>query len=467
MDSNLPEIVRGMDSFTIDKQNFLHLGSKSFLTQAIVNSDGTPGGLSDRTPVGFTPDDNNLWQITAMRDVAGGVTSVVAHAGHNLDDIASSDALPVYYGDVNSSSQLIVSSADPVSGGIMALPPFLITYGSGGYVGASGDGSVPANAPPGGITAGAAFVTAQKVVFGLPMRNQGGPAALLWSLDSLVQMTFDSGITTGFPFDFSTVSDDISVLSSQGIIEFDSLYYWMGVDRFMVYNGVVRELPNNLNIDFFFDNLNFQYRQKAFAFKVPRWGEIWFCAPLFGATECNWAVIYNTRLQTWYDTKLPDGGRSAGIFAKVYQRPFMCDVDPTGAGFYTLWQHETGLDKVNSTGAVPIRAYYQTQEFSPVTAQDKPGMDKAYHIEIVEPDFVQLGDMQLTVAARQNARTPPILTLITPWPATATSEDNQIVRMRVEGRLMAFIFESNTPGGDFYKGEVVAHLEEASGRITR
>jgi hypothetical protein len=456
-----------MDSFTIDKRNFLHLGSKSFLTQVIINSDGTPGAISDRTPAGFVPDDNNLWQITAMRDVAGGVTSVVAFAGHNLDDIASSDTFPVYYGDVSTNAQLVASAMDPVSGGILALPPFLITYGSGGYVGASGDGSVPATAPPGGMTAGAAFVTAQKVIFGLSTRNQGGPAALLWSLDSLIQLTFDAGITTGFPFDFSTISDDISVLSSQSILEFDSIYYWAGVDRFMLYNGVVRELPNNLNIDFFFDNLNFTYRQKAFAFKVPRWGEIWFCAPLFGATECNWAVIYNTRLQTWYDTPLPDGGRSAGIFAKVYQRPFMCDVDSTDAGSYTLWQHETGLDKVNSDGSVPIRAFYQTQEYSPVTATDKQAMDRSYHVEIVEPDFVQLGDMTITVASRQNAKTPPVLSAPMTFVQTATSEDQQIVRMRVEGRLMAFIFESNTPGGDFYKGEVVAHLEEATGRITR
>jgi hypothetical protein len=188
---------------------------------------------------------------------------------------------------------------------------------------------------------------------------------------------------------------------------------------------------------------------------------------LFGATECNWAVIYNTRLQTWYDTKLPDGGRSAGIFAKVYQRPFMCDLDATGSGTFTLWQHETGLDKVNSDGSFPIRAFYQTQEYSSVTTQDKPGMDKSYHVEIVEPDFVQLGDMTITVASRQNARISPILTPIPAFPAVATDENDQITRMRVEGRLLAFIFDSNTPGGDFYQGEIVAHLEEATGRITR
>ena len=105
------------------------------------------------------------------------------------------------------------------------------------------------------------------------------------------------------------------------MLEYDGIYFWMGVDRFLMFNGVVREVPNQYNLNFFFNNINFTWRQKAFAFKVPRWGEIWFCAPLGNATECNHAMIYNVREGFWYDTSLPSTGRTNGIFASVCQIP--------------------------------------------------------------------------------------------------------------------------------------------------
>src|SRR5262249_12968834 len=138
------------------------------------------------------------------------------------------------------------------------------------------------------------------------------------------------------------------------------------VDSFLLYNGVVRELPNNMNINFFFDNLNYTYRNKVFAMKQPRWGEIWWCAPLFGATECNWAIIYNVREDTWYDTPLPNGGRSCGQYAQVFRSPLMGGVDmdnsvsPPG---YKLWQHEFGNDELDGAQVNAILKSITTSEF--------------------------------------------------------------------------------------------------------
>lgn len=458
--SHLPEVVRGMDSFTIDLANYLHLGSENLITQVVVNSDGSLGGSNDRTPSGFVGNPNNLWQIGAMRQaVATNATRVIAHAGQNLNDIADSTDSPIYYGTVAANSQLVASLADPVSGGFVILDPYLITFGNGGFVGAS-----PVN-DPSAVTAASGFVTAQKMVAGLPVRGSGGPSGLLWSLDSLIQMTFDGAITTGLPFDFNTISSEISILSSQGVVEFDGIYYWAAVDRFSLYNGVVRELPNNMNIDFFFDNLNFAQRQKVFVFKVPRWGEIWWCFPFGNATECNHAVIYNTRLQTWYDTPLPDGGRSAGLYAKVYQRPFMCDVDRNSiTNGFTLWQHETGLDKVLGSSTLPITAYFQTHEFSPITAPQPK--DAEFRVGIIEPDFVQSGDLSLTISSRDNARDTPIFSPPITFPAVATGPQNEVTMVKVNGRLLSFKFVSNTVGGSYSMGSVIGHLETTGGRYS-
>src|SRR6185369_14779719 len=142
---------------------------------------------------------------------------------------------------------------------------------------------------------------------------------------------------------------------------------------------------------------------KVFAFKVPRWGEIWWCYPRGSATECTHAVILNVREGTWYDTELPGSGRSAGLYAKVYSKPFMVDVDLTATG-YTLWQHETGTDSVLGSTVDPIPAHFTTSEISMLGTQQPA--DKTLRCARIEPDFVQTGNMTVTITGRANARAP-------------------------------------------------------------
>lgn len=455
--SHLPEKVYGMDAYVFGATNFVLLGSQSFLTQAQTDLNGNPGTVGDRTPVGFAVSPNNLWQFDYLSLNATN-TDVVATAGQNLAAIGNVTETPIYYGLVSGVGPLIPSGMPNVAGGVMVLSPYIVGYSIGGRIDVSAQ-----NDPT--TTTGSAFVTSQKIVKGLPLRNgNGGPAGLLWALDSLLIMSFAQAIVTGVPFAFNTISDDISVLSSQGIIEFDGIYYWAGVDRFMMYNGVVQELPNNMNIDFFFNNVNFVQQQKVFAFKVPRWGEIWWCFPFGNATDCNHAVIYNTRLKIWYDTPLPDSGRTAGLFAKVFRRPFMCDLDSTNTGF-TLWQHEIGVDKVIGNQTLAIDSFFQTAEIAAIKAPQP--QNKAFRVDVTEPDFKQVGDLQFSVFARANARDTSIQSNIVTFPQTPTGPGDQVVFEKFNARLLSFKFESNEVGGDYTMGKPIAHIEPTDGRYTR
>jgi hypothetical protein len=308
------------------------------------------------------------------------------------------------------------------------------------------------------------------------LRNgSGGPAAIFWSLGDLIVATYNPYLLAGIPFNFNTISSDISVLSSQGIVEFDGLYYWAEVDHFSVFNGVVQELPNALNVEWFFKNLNFQYRQKVFAVKVQSFGEIWWCAPMFGATECNWAIIYNTYLKTWYDTPLPDavsgtggGSRSAGASPRVFNKPYFMDLVQTTTG-YTLWQHETGTDKVTAGATYPVMSYFKTAEFSPLTSGQPK--DKAYRVALVEPDFTPEGetptDLSISIFSRANARVPQQQSAPVDIPAVVTTSDTQLAYLKQNARLLAFQVMSNTIGGDYTLGNAIAHIEETDGRQTQ
>ena len=452
--NTVPELTRGMSSFSTDGLNYLHLGHAATLGQYVVNNSGNLNAFNDRTPAGFAASADNLWQFDVYFEVIGGDHVLVGHAGLNLANIDNSTTTPIYAEVVTGSGALSTAGiglAD-VSGGIVAVGVFLFTFGS--------DGEITYSAPNDFSGAGTtARITPQKIVKGFPLRGAGsGPAAIFWSLDSLIRATFTGG-TPDFAFD--TLATDISILSSQGVVEYDGVFYWPGVDRWLMFNGVVKEIPNELNQNFFFDNLNFTQRQKVFGFKVPRFGEIWWCFPFGAATECNHAVIYNVRENTWYDTPLPDGGRTAGVFAKVYQKPFMVDNDLVG-GNYTLWQHETTKDKVRGGSIDAVASHYETAEISMLTAEQAE--DKTLRVARVEPDFVQTGDMTMTVRGRANAKATVQSTAPVTFPDVATQPDQETIDLKQIYRLMSFRFDSNVQGGDYETGEPMAFIEPADGR---
>jgi hypothetical protein len=167
-------------------------------------------------------------------------------------------------------------------------------------------------------------VATGKIVQGLPVRGgSNAPSGLFWSLDSLIRVSFIGGAGTPPQFwRYDLISSQSSILSSQSVIEYDGIYYWCGVDRFLLYNGVVKEIPNAMNQNYFFDNLNYAQREKVWVSKVPRFGEIWWFYPRGNATECTDAIIYNIRENTWYDAGEALGARrSAGYFSQVFTRP--------------------------------------------------------------------------------------------------------------------------------------------------
>jgi hypothetical protein len=50
---------------------------------------------------------------------------------------------------------------------------------------------------------------------------------------------------------------------------------------------------NDINLNYFYDNVNYTQRQKVWGTKVPRYNEIWWFWPKGDATECTDVLIYN------------------------------------------------------------------------------------------------------------------------------------------------------------------------------
>ena len=161
-------------------------------------------------------------------------------------------------------------------------------------------------------------IGAQKIVYGSAVRGGSqAPAGLFWSLDSLIRVSFTGG--TGI-WQYDILASPTTIMSKNAVVEHEGKFFWPGTDRFLFYNGVVQELPNQMNCNYFFDNLNYAYQNKVFGVKISRWGEIWWFYPRGTDTECGNAVIFNYRENTWYDAEKE---RTAAAPAGVFRSPIM------------------------------------------------------------------------------------------------------------------------------------------------
>jgi hypothetical protein len=487
----LSEISRGVKTYTENSYTYFHSGSAGSLERFRINSSGVSSLITNRTPLSLQVSDQNLWQFDVMYDSQSlpPVNLLIAQVAPNANCICNTDGGQLFVGNLTGTGLLsevtVFPSGANVTGGICVLHPYLTYFGHDGFLGWSVAGD-PADLT--GSGSGNARIAAQKIVRGLPLRGGPGnaPAGLYWSADAVIRASFVGGTSV---FQFDTISSQSSILSAASVIEYDGIYFWAGTDRFLMFNGVVREVPNNLNINYFFDGLNRAAAQRVFAYKVPRYGEIWWCYPRGEATECTHAVIYNIKENTWYDTELPNGGRSAGEWSPVYAAPLLCGV--TQSDFvpnnritenddlritedgniriiqpeegFKVWQHESGVNEIDGQNVTAVPSFFETADMSYLVGNQP--QSKWLRVEMIEPDFVQSENMTVQLTGRANAKAGEVLSEERIIYATPSDPYQQVVWFKEERRELRFKFTSNTINGDYQMGQVIAHIAPADGNV--
>jgi hypothetical protein len=396
----------------------------------------------------------NMWMFDFQYDPSAAQNYILAHVAPNLSCTCNDVGGQIFYGDALGTTKLEnipLPAGMNATGGIVVAHPYLVYYGTDGMVGWSVPGD-PTDLS--GSGSGQARPWSQKFVKAISLRGGAGnaPAALFFAYDAVVRMSFTGGATV---FQFDVIATETSIMSPNCVIDYDGVLYWAGVDRFLMFNGVVREVENTLNLNYFFDNVTEGNRPKVFAFKVPRFGEIWWCYPRGDATECTHAVIYNVRENTWYDTELPNLGRSAGVYNNGLQAPILTGVVPTVDG-YKVWLHEKGVDEIDGINLQPINSFFTTADISVVASQS---MNAKVRVTAVEPDFVQSGPMTLQVVGRANARAPEVYSTVFEFPESASQPYEEIVMLKEQRRELRLTFTSNAVGGTYQMGQIIAQID--------
>jgi len=398
--------------------------------------------------VKFNPDPRLLWQFDYQYEPLGGALNLIAHPGLNLNNVDNGVESPVFFGSTtsnvsNSWTFNVLADSDgtaptykpiQVDGGVCVLPPFIFVYGSNGFIANNHVSSIyPEQSFTNwnGPTANQTNVATGKIVKGMTVRGgTNSPSGLFWATDSLVRVSFVNNPPQYWQYD--VVSSQISIMSSSAVVEMDGVYYWMGVDRFYAYNGVVQVLANDKNVNWLFNNLNYFQRQKVWATKVPRYNEIWFFYPRGTSLECTDAIVYNVKDKLWYDAGQAEGAqRSSGFTTEVFPTPIWSD-----------WNYKSTYSVPYTVLATPpgqsAATIYQVYIKGDVTTVFSPG--QYISKSLTSTEVFQIVDSQyITTTAIGN----PGVTKIT----TLTSMANPVVFPATPVPLPAGTLIYNVKGG--------------------
>jgi len=159
----------------------------------------------------------------------------------------------------------------------------------------------------------------------------------------------------GAPYYWKTqlLGDNISVIGQNSVALASSVVYWMGKDKFYMYDGRVQTLNCDLR-KFVFQNINQTQNQQVFASTSEAYNEVWWFYVSGSGTTVNAYVVYNYVEKLWYYGSM---ARTAWLDSGLLPNP----VAATYTGY--VLNQETGVDDVSTGTAVSIPAYISSSEF--------------------------------------------------------------------------------------------------------
>ena len=178
---------------------------------------------------------------------------------------------------------------------------------------------------------------------------------LVWTDTSLYSLQY-----VGAPIVWSStlLTDNITILSDRAWATAAGVTYWMGADKFYLYEGRTSTLTCDL-LQFIFDDapgINNNQTQQIFSSTVEKFNEIWWFYCPAGVTAIDRYVVYNYTEKIWYYGTL---NRTAWLDSSVISHfPIAAD-DITKK----LMLQETGTNDVSTGTAVAITSYITSSEF--------------------------------------------------------------------------------------------------------
>lgn len=156
------------------------------------------------------------------------------------------------------------------------------------------------------------------------------------------------------------LGDNISIVSQNAAIVASGRVFWMGIDKFYVYDGRV----NTLNCDlrkYIYQDINLDQRQQIFCGTNEGFNEVWWFYCSENSNAIDRYVVYNYvendgkgGIGVWYHGSL---ARTAWLDSGLLEYPLAATYS------YNLVNHEFGVDNDETGTILPITAYISSSEF--------------------------------------------------------------------------------------------------------
>jgi len=154
------------------------------------------------------------------------------------------------------------------------------------------------------------------------------------------------------------LGDNISIMSPNAAVIASGIVYWMGVDKFYMYDGRVQTLNCDLR-RFVFGDLNQEQALQVFSGTNEGFNEIWWFYCSADSTAIDKYVVYNYVERIWYYGTM---NRTAWLDSGLQPYPIAANYfSATSTG--NLINHETGLNDDTTGTPVALDAYISSSEF--------------------------------------------------------------------------------------------------------
>jgi hypothetical protein len=172
---------------------------------------------------------------------------------------------------------------------------------------------------------------------------------LVWTDSAVYSMQYQG---PPFVWGFQPMATNTTILGPNVVQTVHDMTYWMGADKFYVYNGRVQTLPSDVR-RYVFGNINLSQSYQFFSGVNDGFNEVWWFYCSENSTTIDRYVVYNYIENTWFYGTM---ARTAWVDVALRDVPIAA-----GYGGQILY-HETGNDDGTTNPPSPITAYIQSAD---------------------------------------------------------------------------------------------------------
>lgn len=235
----------------------------------------------------------------------------------------------------------------------------------------------PANWTPAATnTAGEQRLTVGSGLYAVKRMRQEN---LIWTDAALVSMQF---VGPPVVFSFTTLATNVSIASANAVGVAGNAAYWMGKDKFFVYNGQVQTLPCDVR-KYVFGDLNISQLGQVYAGESNEFNEItWFYCSAASEVPDRY-VTFNYVENLWTFGEMT---RTAWLDSPLRPKPIATGIDGR------LYYHEDGLDDNSTSPAQGVVSFLESADF------DLGEGDRFASVQRIIPDVDFTGSTAATPA---------------------------------------------------------------------